>query len=61
MDENEVFDQAYYFPYFEGSGITTYADIVIERKIEKEQYVGMCEDSKVGISLIFTVQNGVDI
>ena len=60
MDENEVFDQAYYFPYFEGSGITTYADIVIERKIEKEQYVGMCEDSKVGISLIFTVQNGVE-
>ena len=31
-----------------------------ERKIEKEQYVGMCEDSKVGISLIFTVQNGVE-
>lgn len=60
LDENEVFDQAYYFPYFEGSGITTYADIVIERKIEKEQYVGMCEDSKVGISLIFTVQNGVE-
>ncbi len=60
MDENEVFDQAYYFPYFEGSGITTYADIVIEKKIEKEQYVGMCEDSKVGISLIFTVQNGVE-
>lgn len=60
LDENEVFDQAYYFPYFEGSGITTYADIVIEKKIEKEQYVGMCEDSKVGISLIFTVQNGVE-
>ena len=48
------------FPYFEGSGITTFADIVVERKIDKEQYVGMCEDSKIGISLIFTLQNGIE-
>ena len=60
LDEEENFDRAYYFPYFEGSGITTYADIAIERKIEKEQYVGMCEDSKIGISLIFTLQNGIE-
>ena len=32
----------------------------MERKIEKEQYVGMCEDSRIGISLIFTVQNGIE-
>ncbi len=60
LDEEENFDRAYYFPYFAGSGITTYADIAIERKIEKEQYVGMCEDSKIGISLIFTIQNGIE-
>ena len=60
LDEEENFDTAYYFPYFEGSGITTYADVTIERKIEKEQYVGMCEDSKIGISLIFTLQNGIE-
>ena len=60
MDEQDRFDAAYYFPYFEGSGITTYADVAIERKIEKEQYVGLCEDSKIGISLIFTVQNGIE-
>ena len=59
MKERE-FEQAYYFPYFEGSGITTFAEIVVERKIEKEQYVGMCEDSKIGISLIFTLQNGIE-
>ena len=54
------FERAYYFPYFTGSGITTYADITVERKIEKEQYVGLCEDAKVGISLIFTIQNGIE-
>ncbi len=60
MDEDDKFDAAYYFPYFEGSGITTYADVTVERKIEKEQYVGLCEDSKIGISLIFTLQNGLE-
>ena len=53
LDEREYFDPYYYFPYFEGSGISTYAEIAVERKIEKEQYLGMCEDSKIGISLIF--------
>mgnify|MGYP000624093962 CR=1 FL=1 len=48
------------FPYFQGSGVTTYADVSIEKRIEREQYVGICEDAKVGISLIFTMQNGVE-
>ena len=60
LTEDEKFERAYYFPYFTGSGITTYADITVERKIEKEQYVGLCEDAKVGISLIFTIQNGIE-
>lgn len=60
LDENETFDAEYYFPYFEGEGITSYAEVLVERRIEKEQYVGICEDEKVGISLIFHLQNGVE-
>lgn len=60
LNESDQVEVNYYFPYFEGTGITTYADISIERKIEKEQYIGMCEDANVGISLIFTIQNGVE-
>lgn len=60
LDEEENFDIDYYFPYFEGSGITTYADVIVEKRIEKEQYVGICEDPKVGISLIFHLQNGIE-
>ena len=60
LDENDAFEPAYYFPYFQGSGISTYSEIAVERKIEKEQYVGMCEDSRIGISLIFTLQNGIE-
>lgn len=60
LDENELFEEDYYFPYFEGSGVTTYAEVMVEKRIEKEEYVGICEDAKVGISLIFHLQNGVE-
>jgi len=60
LDEKENFDQDFYFPYFTGGGITTYAEVIIERKVEKEQYVGVCEDPSVGISLIFFLQNGIE-
>lgn len=60
LDEEENFYSEYYFPYFEGSGITTYADVTVEKRIEKEEYVGICEDPKVGISLIFHLQNGTE-
>ena len=60
LDEDENFDPDYYFPYFEGSGITTYAEVAVDKRIEKEEYVGICEDPKVGISLIFHLQNGIE-
>lgn len=60
MDENEKFDADYYIPYFKGNGVTTFSEVIVEKKIDREQYVGICEDPKVGISLIFCVKNGVE-
>lgn len=60
IDKQEKFEQEYYFPYFEGSGVTTCADVVVERRIEKEEYVGICEDARIGITLIFHLQNGIE-
>ena len=55
-DENQ-FMYDYYFPYFRGDEITTEEDISIERHAEKESYAGICDDVKVGVSLIFYLQN----
>ena len=60
LDEREKFEADYYFPYFTGEGVTSDAEITVERKIENESYIGVCEDEKVGISLIFYLQNGID-
>lgn len=60
MDNHGNFTRQYYFPYFLGSGITSYADVAIERRTDREAYVGVCEDSKLSINLIFHVQNTLE-
>lgn len=57
FDEDNNFIYDYYFPYFKGSGISSEEDVTIERHAEKESYAGICDDIKVGVSLIFYLQN----
>lgn len=47
----------YYYPYFLGKGITTDEKAEIEKHSEKESYAGICDEIKVGVSLIFYLQN----
>lgn len=51
------FHQEYYFPYLKGSGISTQEDLVIEKHGGKDSFAGVCEDLRVGVSLIFYLQN----
>lgn len=60
LDQTDHFDVDYYIPYFNGSGISTFAEVLVERRIDREQYIGICEDPKVGISLIFHLKNGIE-
>lgn len=59
FDEEDKFIYEYYFPYLEGNGISSYEDISVERHAEKESYAGICDDVKVGISLIFYLKNKI--
>ena len=61
MDRDEEFERNYYYPYFLGTGITSYADVYVERRMDKEAYAGICEDIKVGINLIFHLQNTAEL
>lgn len=56
-DENEQFVMEYAFPYFRGSKTTTTEDVYIERRSEKESYLGACEDIRLGVTLIFYLAN----
>lgn len=54
-DNNFIYD--YYYPYLRGNNISSEEDVSIERHAEKESYAGICDDIKVGVSLIFYLQN----
>ena len=57
FDEEDKFTYEYYYPYLRGRGITSTEDISVERHASRESYAGVCDDIKVGISLIFYLQN----
>ncbi len=57
FDEEDKFIYDYYYPYLKGSGITSYEDVSVERHAAKDSYAGVCDDVKVGISLIFYLRN----
>lgn len=59
FDENDRFTYDYFYPYLRGTGISSCEDVSVERHADKESYAGVCDDIKVGVSLIFYLQNMV--
>ncbi len=57
FDDSDKFIYDYYYPYLRGTGISSEEDVSVERHAAKESYAGICDDSKVGVSLIFYLQN----
>lgn len=57
FDEKNSFLYEYYFPYLRGAHISSNEDITIERHAEKESYAGVCDEIKIGIAVIFYLQN----
>ena len=59
-DEDDVFHVDYYFPYFKGSGITTQESVSVEKHADKESFAAACDDLRIGITLIFYLQNAAE-
>ena len=57
FDAEDKFTYDYFYPYLRGTGVSSYEDVSVERHAEKESYAGSCDDIKVGVSLIFYLQN----
>lgn len=56
-DEDNQFQVEYSFPFFRGTGITTQEKVTIERHADKESFAGACDDLRIGVTLIFYLQN----
>jgi len=57
FDADEKFTYDYFYPYLRGTGISSCEDVSVERHADRESYAGVCDDIKVGVILIFYLQN----
>lgn len=57
FNENDKFLYDYYYPYIKGNNVTTEEDITVSRHSSKESYAGVCDDLRVGVTIIFYLQN----
>lgn len=58
--EDDMFEMSYYYPYFCGNKISTTEQVDIEKHAEKESYAGICDEVRLGVTLIFYLQNVAD-
>ena len=57
FDEEDKFVYEYYFPYLRPTNVSSNEEMCVERHTCHESYVGICDETRVGVSLIFYVQN----
>lgn len=60
VNQKQEYEIEYYYPYFMGTKVQIMEDITIEKSIGFSSYYGACEDVRLGVSLIFYLQNDMD-
>lgn len=58
--DNDTFEFEHYYPYMVGSNISTKEVSVIERHSANFSFAGVCDDSKIGISIIYYLQRRIE-
>ena len=60
-DENHVFHIGHYFPYLKSTTDSMLEnELFIHKKVDSDAYTGMCDDNRIGVSLIFYIQNAAE-
>ncbi|BBF44594.1 hypothetical protein lbkm_3309 [Lachnospiraceae bacterium KM106-2] len=59
-DDEGKFHLEHYFPYFKGHYRMMKEEIVVNKRVDTEAYTGMCDDIRLGVSLIFYLQNVIE-
>lgn len=59
-DEKGFFHLEHYFPHMVGRMPSAREDVVVNKRVDTDAYTGMCDDIRLGVSLIFYLQNSID-
>lgn len=57
FDAFDNFSRDYYFPYYRGRHVSTTESSLVERHTANISFAGVCDDPKVGISIIYYLLN----
>lgn len=57
FDDDDKFIYEYYYPYLIPSGISTEEDLNVERHAAQVSYAGVCNEPRIGVTLIYYLQN----
>ena len=57
FDEEDKFIYEYYYPYLIPSAVSTEEDLNVERHAATYSYAGVCNEPRLGVTLIFYLQN----
>ena len=49
-----------YYPFFRVTGVTTQEAVTVEKHVDKNAFSGACDDLRIGITLIFYLQNAAE-
>lgn len=60
VDDEKSLVVDFYYPFLNTNTISTCEDLSVERHAANESFAGVVEDIRVGASIIFYLQNGVD-
>lgn len=55
------FHAAHYFPILRGQNVSMTETLYINKRVDTDAFTGMCDDYRLGVSLIFYVQNKIDL
>lgn len=58
--DDDTFEVEYYYPYLCGKTVSTREPAEVEKHAEKESYAGICDEVRIGVTLIFYLQNVID-
>lgn len=59
-DERGNFHAEHYFPYLRGQNVSSKEPVFVSKRVDTDAYTGMCDDYRLGVSLIFYLQNVTD-
>lgn len=58
-DDAENLTLDFYYPVVNTDNVSTTEEVYFERHSDKESFAGVCEDIRIGVTVIYYVQNGM--